>query len=77
MEAAGAAYRDVLAIAQARGDQVGIGGVGTDSERWQHDAWVGQLREALDRATLEREWACGRAMTTEEAARKALDEGDG
>jgi non-specific serine/threonine protein kinase len=43
----------------------------------QHDRWVRQLREALDPVTLEKEWARGREMTAEEAAREALEEGDG
>jgi hypothetical protein len=35
---------------------------------------VGSLRVALDPATLEREWACGRAMGLDEAVREALEE---
>jgi non-specific serine/threonine protein kinase len=37
-----------------------------------HDGWVSKLRAALDPATLEKEWARGRAMGLEEAVREAL-----
>jgi non-specific serine/threonine protein kinase len=42
-----------------------------------HERWVRRLREALDPATLEREWGRGRAMGLEEAVREALEDGDG
>jgi non-specific serine/threonine protein kinase len=46
-------------------------------EQQLHEGWVRRLREALDRATLDEEWARGRAMAPEEAVRVALEEGEG
>jgi hypothetical protein len=46
-------------------------------DRRLHDAWVSKLRAALDPATLDEEWARGRAMSFEEAVAEALEEGDG
>jgi non-specific serine/threonine protein kinase len=54
-----------------------IGAVLEPLEQRTHDGWVGRLREALDPATLDREWACGRAMDLAEAVREALEEAEG
>jgi non-specific serine/threonine protein kinase len=47
------------------------------AEQHLHDSYVGKLREALEPANLEREWARGRAMTFDEAAQLALERTDG
>jgi non-specific serine/threonine protein kinase len=43
-------------------------------EQALRDRYVAALRASLDAATLEREWASGRAMTLAEAAKAALGE---
>jgi len=56
------------ALCEAAGDPL---------EAWEQslrDRYVAKLRSALDPATLEREWARGRAMTLQEAAAAALAE---
>jgi predicted ATPase/uncharacterized membrane protein len=47
------------------------------TEQQLHDSHVGKLREVLEPDMLEREWARGRAMPLEEAAKLALEGTDG
>jgi hypothetical protein len=54
------------ALREAAGDPL------DDLEQTLRDRYVATLRSSLDAATLEREWARGRAMTLLEAAEAAL-----
>ena len=50
---------------------------GSPLEEWEQslrDRYVAKLRSTLDASTLERQWACGRAMTLREAAAAAFGE---